>query len=46
MAQMVLMTMTQILHGARFIKCEMKRWDKDGRVWYSHKADGEWCNGK
>ena len=26
--------------------CEMKRWDKDGRVWYSHKVDGEWCRGK
>jgi hypothetical protein len=27
-------------------QCEMKRWDKEGRVWYSHKADGEWCKGK
>ena len=27
-------------------QCKMKRWDKDGRVWYSHKADGEWCRGK
>jgi len=27
-------------------QCEMRRWDKDGRVWYSHKADGEWCRGK
>ena len=27
-------------------QCEMKRWDKDGHVWYSHKADGEWCRGK
>ena len=27
-------------------QCEMKRWDKDGRVWYSHKVDGEWCSGK
>jgi hypothetical protein len=27
-------------------QCEMKRWDKNGRVWYSHKADGEWCSGK
>jgi hypothetical protein len=27
-------------------QCEMKRWDKGGRVWYSHKVDGEWCNGK
>jgi hypothetical protein len=27
-------------------QCEMKRWDKNGRVWYSHKVDGHWCNGK
>ena len=27
-------------------QCEMKRWDKDGRVWYSHKVDGGWCGGK
>ena len=27
-------------------QCEMKRWDKNGRVWYSHKVDGEWCSGK
>jgi hypothetical protein len=27
-------------------QCEMKRWDKNGRVWYSHKFDGEWCSGK
>jgi hypothetical protein len=27
-------------------QCEMKRWDKEGRVWYSHKVDGGWCNGK
>ncbi len=27
-------------------QCEMKRWDKDGRVWFSHKVNGEWCNGK
>jgi hypothetical protein len=24
----------------------MKRWDKNGRVWYSHKVDGKWCSGK
>jgi hypothetical protein len=24
----------------------MKRWEKDGRVWYSHKVDGQWCSGK
>jgi hypothetical protein len=27
-------------------QCEMKKWDKNGRVWYSHKVDGEWCSGK
>jgi hypothetical protein len=27
-------------------QCEMKKWDKDGHVWYSHKVNGEWCNGK
>ena len=27
-------------------QCEMKRWEKDGRVWYSHKVDGQWCTGK
>jgi hypothetical protein len=27
-------------------QCEMRRWDKNGRVWYSHKADGKWCCGK
>ena len=23
-------------------QCEMKRWDKDGRVWHNHKVDGQW----
>ena len=27
-------------------QCEMKRWDKEGRIWYSHKVDGVWCSGK
>jgi len=27
-------------------QCEMKRWEKNGKVWYSHKIDGEWCTGK
>ncbi len=27
-------------------QCEMKRWEKSGRVWYSHKVDDDWCNGK
>ena len=26
--------------------CEMRRWEKDGRVWFSHKAGDEWCSGK
>lgn len=27
--------------------CEMKRRDKDGKTWFSHKAeDGSWCYGK
>jgi len=26
---------------------EMKRWEKAGRVWFSHKnGDGSWCSGK
>ena len=25
---------------------EMKRWEKNGKVWYSHKVDGAWCTGK
>lgn len=27
-------------------QCEMRRWDKNGRIWYSHKVDGKWCSGK
>ena len=27
-------------------KIEMKRWEKDGRVWFSHKSDNGWCTGK
>lgn len=25
---------------------EMRRREKDGRVWYSHKVDGQWCKGR
>ena len=25
---------------------EMRRWEKDGKVWYSHKLDDGWCKGK
>jgi len=24
----------------------MRRWEKDGRVWYSHKNGDGWCSGK
>lgn len=28
-------------------QCEMKRYEKDGRTWYSHKLqDGSWCRGR
>jgi len=27
-------------------ECTMKRWEKDGRVWFSHKVNGDWCSGK
>lgn len=27
-------------------ECEMKRREKDGQVWYSHKTKDGWCNGK
>ena len=36
-------------HPANFCpihQCEMKRWEKDGKVWFSHKAEGGWCTGK
>ncbi len=36
-------------HPAEFCpihQCEMKKWEKDGRIWYSHKVDGGWCTGK
>ena len=29
------------IHG-----CAMKRREKDGQVWYSHKAGDAWCRGK
>lgn len=25
---------------------EMKRWEKNGRTWYSHKVGDAWCSGK
>ena len=28
-------------------QCDMKRYEKDGRSWFSHKIDdGNWCRGK
>ena len=27
-------------------KCHMRKWEKDGRIWYSHKFNGQWCKGK
>lgn len=26
--------------------CLMKRWEKDGKTWYSHKVNGSWCSGE
>lgn len=23
----------------------MRRWEKNGKVWYAHKADDHWCRG-
>jgi hypothetical protein len=25
---------------------EMKRWEKGGKIWFSHKVEGGWCTGK
>jgi len=28
-------------------KCQMKRYEKDGKVWFSHKLEnGSWCYGR
>ena len=27
-------------------QCSMKRWEKNGRAWFSHKFNGDWCSGK
>ena len=27
-------------------ECEMKKWSKNGKVWYSHKTEEGWCTGK
>ncbi len=26
--------------------CEMQKWEKNGKIWYSHKVEGGWCTGK
>jgi hypothetical protein len=30
------------LHGG----VPLKRWEKNGNVWYAHKFEGRWCRGK
>jgi hypothetical protein len=25
---------------------EMRKWEKDGKIWFSHKVEGGWCTGK
>ena len=25
---------------------EMRKWEKENKVWYSHKMNGSWCTGK
>lgn len=25
---------------------EMRKFEKDGRSWYAHNVNGQWCNGK
>ena len=27
-------------------QCQMKENHKEGRTWYSHQVDGQWCKGK
>jgi len=26
--------------------CQMKRYEKDGKTWYSHRTDSGWCYGR
>lgn len=26
--------------------CDMKKHEKDGKIWFSHKANDGWCHGK
>ena len=27
-------------------QCQMKKWEKGGKVWFSHKTEDGWCSGK
>jgi len=27
-------------------QADMRKYERDGRSWYSHKVDGRWCQGK
>ena len=33
-------------HRCPIHNVDMKRWEKDGRIWYSHKTENGWCTGK
>jgi len=33
-------------HTCPIHNVEMRRFEKDGRTWYSHKTDNGWCSGK
>ena len=40
-------TTTTPVHHCQQHQTEYRRFEKDGRVWYSHKAgDGKWCREK
>ena len=33
-------------HWCPIHQTDLKRWEKNGKVWYSHKTDKGWCNGR
>jgi hypothetical protein len=39
-------TSTNDNHLCPIHEVEMKKWEKDGKVWYSHKTENGWCTGK
>ena len=40
-------TATQAANTCPIHHCEMRRFEKNGRIWFSHKTDdGGWCKGK